>query len=72
MPYYNLQVVASHEILSDAARDRADALSKFSEELGVQLTLDDSGGPAEYLLDEWDGPGPHWIRPHIRVFRIAN
>ena len=71
MPYYNLLVVDENRILATAAKHREDALAIFGKELGLRLTLQGQDTPASYLLHEWH-ESPHWVRPTIPVFEIAN
>ena len=73
MPYYNLVIVEDHRVLTTVAADREGAIADFEKELGERLSLspeDDSVAP--YLMDEWDGQGPHWINATIPVFQISN
>jgi hypothetical protein len=69
MAYYSLLIVDKQETLSGvAARDRAEAVAMFGQQLGRDLTLtDDDTGVAEYLLDEW-WEQPHWVNHTIPVF----
>lgn len=68
MPYFNLLIVNTGQILSDAtAPSRDAALGVFERELGIGLSFDDQGGPAPYLFEEWTD-GPHWINPSTPVF----
>lgn len=68
MPNYNLAV--GTDVLSEVARDRADALMIFGERIGKDLTLEDQGTIAPYLMDEWH-EGPHWINPTIPVWELT-
>lgn len=68
MPYFNLLIVSTGQILSDAtAPSRGAALGVFERELGIELSFDNQESPAPYLFEEWTG-GPHWINPSIPVF----
>jgi hypothetical protein len=72
MLYYNLAVVNERgRVLSTPAKDRQEALALFGKELGKQLTLDDQGAVAPYLLGESE-KALHWINPTIPVFEISN
>jgi hypothetical protein len=67
MTFYSLYVDPQKH-LSTPARDRGEALAVFGKELGLKLTLEDSGAAvASYLLDEWE-VNPHWVNPTIAVF----
>jgi hypothetical protein len=69
MPYYVLQMVGKNKSLSTPARDHHEALSIFGKELGVHLSVNDSVEAQEtYLMDEWEGDGPHWVNPTIAVY----
>ena len=70
MSYYAL-VDASRAIrLSVVALNREHAIAQFGEELGARLTLDEQDiGAPPYMMDEWFEEGPHWVNPHIPVFR---
>lgn len=68
MPYFNLLIVNTGQILSDATAPNPNAaLNVFERELGVRLTFDDQEGAAPYLFEEWS-TGPHWIKPSIPVY----
>jgi hypothetical protein len=69
MPYYSLKIENTDKNLSTPAHDRADALRIFGKELGLMLSLEDSGVVSEtYLMDEWWNDAPHWVNPTIPVY----
>jgi hypothetical protein len=72
MPYYTLKIMKDLRHLHASARDRADALRKFGDELKVSLTLDEQEQIAAYLMDEWfeTDESPHWTNPTIPVFAL--
>ncbi len=73
MPCYDLLVMADLRVLATVAADRESAVADFGKELNKRLSLnseDDSVAP--YLMDEWDGKGPHWVKPTIPVFEISD
>lgn len=70
MPFYTLVIPDKPgRTLNTPAKDRAEALALFSKELGHQLTDQDDGSVAPYLLDEWDR-GPHWTNATIPIFNV--
>jgi hypothetical protein len=67
----DLSPVGENKSLFTPARDRNEALALFGRELNLKLTLDDSDTViAQYLLDEWDFPGPHRVNHTIPVFEM--
>jgi hypothetical protein len=68
MPYFNLLIVDTRQILSNAiAPNRETALDAFGNELGVKLTFSVQKGAAPYLFEEWSS-SPHWVSPSIPVY----
>ena len=73
MPYYNLCVGETNQILWTAAVDREAALMEFGAQLGTRLTLEDQDVPPPYMLDENDGhEGPRWLTFTIPVFETPS
>lgn len=71
MPYYNLKRDTDQKIFSTPAESMDAALAEFGAELGVRLTLEDTGDMAEYLIQE-SHKNPHWVNPTIPVFVLQN
>lgn len=69
VPYYNL--TDGDRTLSEPARDRADALRIFGEQIGKRLTLVEQDTVAPHLMDEWT-EGAHWVHPTIPVWVIPD
>jgi len=68
MAYYNLKIVKTGEILSDAKSSSAImALELFGRQMGVELTFEIQSGVPPYLFEEWS-EGPHWINPQTPVW----
>jgi hypothetical protein len=72
MPFYTLVIPDEPgRSLNTPAKDRGEALAMFAKELGHQLTDQNDGGVAPYLLDEWD-KGPHWTNATISIFKVIH
>ena len=69
MPYYSLLIADDQRYIQAVAPDRAGALLLFAEQLGHEVTDEDNGSVAPYLLDEWT-EGPHWTNPTIPIFKV--
>src|SRR5258708_92823 len=51
MPFYNIKIISSGNVLSTPASNSAEALDIFGKEIGVSLTLGGDGLAHPYLLD---------------------
>lgn len=52
MPFYNLHTNVPEKILSTPAASRGAAIIIFGKELGEDLTLEDQGPVATYMMSE--------------------
>lgn len=67
MTFYALVIPGESRSLHAVARDRVEALKILGDALGREITDDDDGGVAPYLLDEWER-GPHWVDATIPIY----
>ena len=68
MPYFNLKIVDTGEILSDAtAVNSFAALEVFGAKIGIKLTFDTQDRASPYLFEEWQD-SPHWVNPSVPVY----
>ena len=73
MPYFNLRVEETNQILWTAAVDREAALVEFGAQLGTTLTLEDQDVPPPYMMDENLEPEtPRWLNFSVPVFETRN
>jgi hypothetical protein len=71
MPWYELWENGEHTLESVSAKDPADAVAIFGEQLGLRLTLEDQGDVAPYMLREIEAnAGWSERRPKIAVWII--
>ncbi len=68
MPFYAIRIGGDWKTLSTVGKDRADALSQFSEMLGYKISENKNGRMTDLMMDEWD-ENPHWLNPQIAIFR---
>ena len=67
MPFYNLRIVSTHVTQSEVCSGDIEALARFSQLVGFDLTFE-GDGPSDFLMAKRHEP-LGWVKPAIPVWR---